>query len=118
MTPRGAAGAALAQAVLIFALSARPGDAYPSVGLPGLDKVVHFALYAPLGGFLCVAIGGRVAFAALGGALYGITDEVHQSYVPGRFPDAGDAVADAFGAAAGALWAGRRLARRRRRDED
>jgi VanZ family protein len=30
--------------------------------------------------------------------VYGILDEVHQMYVPGRSPDVYDAMADAFGA--------------------
>lgn len=111
MTRRGALGGAALQAALIFALSARPGDAYPTVSLPGLDKVVHFALYAPLGGLLCLGLGGRVAWAALGGGLYGVTDELHQAFVPGRFPDAGDAAADVLGAAAGALFVARRRGR-------
>ena len=31
------------------------------------------------------------------GALYGVTDEVHQGYVPGRMPDPWDWVADVVG---------------------
>lgn len=93
---------ALAQAALIFALSAQPGDAYPQVTFPGADKIVHFSLYAPLGAALCHAFGGRVAWAAGAAALYGVTDELHQAFVPGRAPDAFDVAADALGGLAGA----------------
>jgi len=112
MTRRGAFWGAALYAALIFALSARPGDDYPTIPAPGIDKIVHFALYAPLGGLLCLALGGRIAWAVLGGALYGVTDELHQAFVPGRCPDAGDAAADALGAAAGALYVSRRRGRR------
>jgi len=33
--------------------------------------------------------------------LYGVSDEIHQIYVPGRTPDSLDVVADAVGAALG-----------------
>lgn len=36
-------------------------------------------------------------------SLYGITDEFHQSFVPGRFPDPVDWLVDTFGATLGAL---------------
>ena len=88
----------------IFAASAQP-----TVSLPDLDqsdKVLHFAAYAGLGGLL--AYGG--APAALGplpliaiGSLYGASDEIHQSFVPGRTPDPLDWVADTLGAIAGVL---------------
>jgi VanZ family protein len=111
VTPRAALWGAVIQAALIFGLSSRPGDAYPTVSVPGADKVVHFALYAPLGALLCHGFGGRAAWAAAGATLYGVTDELHQAFVPGRFPDVGDAVADGLGALAGALWMRRRRLR-------
>lgn len=96
-------GPALAQAGLIFTLSAQPADAYPEVRVPGADKIVHFGLYAPLGAALCHALGGRAGLAAVAGAVYGATDELHQAFVPGRSPDPLDVLADALGAVAGAL---------------
>ncbi len=106
----------LAQAVLIFLLSSRPGSDYPDVPLPGLDKVVHFALYAPLGAALSYAMGpGRGLLAWGGGVLWGIGDEIHQAYVPHRSPSVGDMVADAAGAAAGVWVLSRRRAARRMR---
>ncbi|MCB9475421.1 MAG: VanZ family protein [Deltaproteobacteria bacterium] len=96
---------AVAWALVIFFASSIPrldlGPNAPS------DKVLHLIAYAVFGGFIVFALVGhrrfdsfarRVAFAAILATLYGVTDEVHQSFVPGRFPDAADALADAVGA--------------------
>jgi VanZ family protein len=77
----------------------------------GLDKVLHFGAYAaiaaagglrfsaeswakhPLRNFLlCVAVASA----------YGVVDEYHQSFVPGRDSDIWDWVADTLGGMAGA----------------
>jgi len=42
-------------------------------------------------------------YAVLFSVLYGVTDEWHQVYVPGRTPDIHDLVNDTIGATAGAL---------------
>jgi VanZ family protein len=85
------------------------------------DKVEHFTAYAILGGLLLVALrasGVRLAAAAraaaLIGALYGASDEIHQRWTPGRDSSFGDLAADAAGATAAAallaLWYRRRHA--------
>jgi VanZ family protein len=54
------------------------------------------------------AIGmGSILMAWLIATFYGLTDEFHQSFVPGRTPDVRDLVADGVGAALalGAAWA-------------
>jgi VanZ family protein len=66
--------------------------------------VVHFGAFAVLG--LLLAVGARVEgwamrWPVLIGLVYAATDEVHQSFVPGRSPDAADWLADALGVAAG-----------------
>lgn len=72
-------------------------------GLPvGADKVGHAAAYAVLGGFLTLAT-GRVWLAVLLATLFGVSDEVHQYFVPGRHADVLDVVADLVGALLGAL---------------
>ena len=102
-------GPVVLQMALIFAASST-ADPDP---LPGrfLDKVAHLAVYAVLGALIARALSGgrlsaatwRHAFAAvLLSTLYGVSDEWHQSFVPGRTPDAMDIVADAVGAAVGA----------------
>ena len=50
---------------------------------------------------------GGMLLAVLLTVAYGLTDEVHQSFVPGRTPELRDLAADALGAAAGAglVWA-------------
>jgi VanZ family protein len=49
---------------------------------------------------------GALASAWLLAAAFGATDEWHQMYVPGRFPELRDWVADAAGALAGAAAVG------------
>jgi len=75
---------------------------------------VHFTLYGGEAFFLYLALRwpGRSGFsfarvAALTGlmAVWGIADEVHQTWIPGRSCDADDVAADVVGAAAGALVA-------------
>jgi VanZ family protein len=102
---------ALGWAALIFVLSAIPGAAYPHTDLISADKLVHIALYGVLAG-LCArgllrgsafAPATVLAIASLLSALYGLTDEAHQHFVPGRNPDWRDVVADATGSVLGAL---------------
>lgn len=89
-------------------LTSIPGSDVPSVGVPHVDKVVHFALYAVLGALVARALrparaGGRIgAGAALLGlaaiALFAAVDEWHQRWVPGRSGDLLDWWADLAGA--------------------
>lgn len=98
----------------IFAASAQPTVPLPRMGHS--DKVLHFAAYAGLGATLAYA-GARSALGPLPliaiGSLYGASDEIHQSFVPGRTPDPWDWVADTLGAIAGVLAAQRYFSRRR-----
>lgn len=106
---------------VIFALSSLPGSSVPA-GEYG--SIGHFGGYLVLGALYFVALGGRgggwraVAFAVLLASAYGVTDEFHQSFVPGRMPDPADWATDTLGALTGALAAFgalRWLAVRRRR---
>jgi len=87
------------------------------------DKDGHALLYAGLAvlvlraasgarwdGLTFRAAGAAVAFAAI----YGITDEFHQSFVPGRTADVNDWVADCTGAATGVavVWLIARVVRK------
>ncbi len=105
----------------IFALS--------SVTMPpalpgGTDKDLHALLYGGLAVVLIRALAGglrrRVSLniailAVVVAALYGVSDEFHQSFVPSRDPDVWDVVADAIGAAvsAGVLYSWSLWSRRR-----
>jgi VanZ family protein len=104
---------ALAYAAIIFALSAQ-ADPFPFLP-PEIflqDKLLHAAEYAVLGGLLVPALrvaGLRPRVALLAAVVvasaFGATDELHQSFVPGRNADLTDWVADTVGAAVGALVA-------------
>lgn len=85
------------------------------VSLPGdSDKLAHALAYAALGGSWAWALAtlrlspvSIVLRAIAFSALWGMTDEFHQSFVPGRSASLGDALADLIGAAVGAsvaLW--------------
>ncbi|MDB4971033.1 MAG: uncharacterized protein JWN44_6722 [Myxococcales bacterium] len=91
-------------AALIFYLSSTPGDAVPQWGADH-DKLAHAAEYGVLGFLLARAFGARRWWLAIvAGALYGVTDEFHQTFVPNRYGnDLGDMTADALGVTLGAL---------------
>ena len=97
-------------AATIFVLSSFPGSAYPATNLVNADKLVHLFIDGVLGG-LCargfvagsvIAPAAIVALSTALGTLYGITDELHQLFVPMRSCDWRDGVADAIGALVGA----------------
>lgn len=96
-------------AVAIWLLSSRTKIPLPE-GIVGLDKLAHFAAYALLaaatglwispdaqrkGSFRGLLLAAGIA------AAYGIIDEVHQSFVPGRDASIYDWAADLLGASAG-----------------
>jgi hypothetical protein len=66
----------------------------------GIDKVAHFALFGLLA--TLVARNGfpphRAWVAVLLVSLFGLTDEWHQSFTPGRMVEVADWVADTLGA--------------------
>ena len=107
--------APLALMALIFYLSAQE-----SVGpeLPAWTRVVaHFIEYALLAALWSWALApwlGRRALvvAAAISLLYAITDEDHQSFVPGRDSDPLDVLVDALGISTGLLAVRAVLARR------
>ncbi len=93
---------AAAWAGLIFWLSSSP-DARGGAGLldlvPWGDKLAHATAFGVLGAFLYLA-SGRAGLAFALSVLYGVSDELHQMFVPGRSVDVFDLLADALGAAA------------------
>lgn len=114
---------------LIFLVSNRTSLPQP----PGLTPMItaslgHFSVYFVLAILVWWVLGGfgldgrprwMLAFALA--VLYGVSDEWHQSFVPGRTPDILDVLIDALGAACGLIvigWADARwsdwMARRRR----
>lgn len=77
-------------------------------GEPGLgpwDKLAHLFAYGVLGLLIARAmyingIGNwrEIAVVTMLATLYGVSDEFHQSFVPGRESSSGDLIADALGA--------------------
>lgn len=109
-------GATGGWAVAIFVASSLPKGSAPLPGA-GLDKVVHAAVFAVLGGLAALALraeGLARARALVAGALvalgYGLLDEAHQSWTPGRTMDAQDVLADVCGGTLGALATSGRVA--------
>ena len=90
-------------AAVIFAFSSIPSL---SSGLGTWDlilrKIAHLSEYAILGALLLRAI-QRPAVAILAGALYAVTDEVHQHFVRGRHAAWYDVLIDTVGVAIGVL---------------
>ncbi len=95
---------------LIYYLSSQNNIKLPKVGI-GFDKVLHLLAYIPLAflfyisihtsGFRKHAFIAALCFASM----YGITDEIHQSFVPGRDAAIGDVIADCIGAIIGGITA-------------
>jgi len=95
---------------LIFFLSSLQGFRLPE--LPeNSDKFIHTVAYMPLGFLFYMSLiksgFGRYGFALamLLTVLYGVTDEFHQAFVPGRYATIGDVMADSIGALFGCLGA-------------
>lgn len=85
-------------ALLIGAASSRSEVA--TTGVAGEDKVVHFFVFGLLATLLARTdwTAGRPWLAVLLTSLYGLFDEAHQAFTPGRFVDVADWVADTLGA--------------------
>ena len=94
---------------LIFFFSILPFIILPS-NIIGLDKLLHIIAYAGLG-FLSYQVlvnyrnGERtfllIIITFIFSLCYGISDEFHQSFVPGREPDVYDVIADGIGSSIG-----------------
>lgn len=77
----------------------------------GEDKLFHAAAYSVLGFLILGAIKpawngysrGQILLAAGLAAVYGVLDEFHQYFVPGRSADPFDAIADLAGGLLGVL---------------
>lgn len=92
---------------IIFFLSHQPGDTLSLPSLPNIDKLMHGLVYGTLAAATLYAISGEFfrkfplrssLFVVLFCLLYGLSDEWHQSFIPGRFPSGWDIAADTLGA--------------------
>ena len=111
--------AVLAWASLIwFASSSSTASRESSLFWDFAYNGAHVVVFGVLAALLYLVLRGdsnrRAALAIAFAACYGLGDEVHQAYTPGRHPSAYDVLSDVVGAAcftAGAVW----LVERRRR---
>jgi len=96
----------------IFFLSAQPGDNLSLALLPGIDKAAHAVAYGMLALTVLFAFSEDhrknhlrtvMLLTLIFCVAYGVSDEFHQSFVPGRSPSVFDIVADCFGAVAASL---------------
>ena len=101
---------------IIFFLSGQPGDSLDLPDIPDLDKILHVLAYCVLGLSALFAVPEavyrsrpvKISFlVVLFCFLYGVSDEFHQSFVPGRHPAVTDVMIDSFGAMAGLILANR-----------
>jgi VanZ family protein len=102
-------GPALVVMGIIFLISSFPSHSVPNYGVFDIlvKKSGHFLGYAALGLAYCHALGvdhptrGRIAWVLA--VLYAISDEYHQSFVPGRSAWIVDILIDALGSVFGIL---------------
>ncbi len=99
---------AILWAAIIYFTSSIPTAKLPSVDFPSFDKGVHFFIFFTLAALThrAVRFQDRIPLVAkhhvlstiLFVVLYGLVDEFHQYFVPGRNPSVLDLLADAIGA--------------------
>ncbi|MBC7365904.1 MAG: VanZ family protein [Undibacterium sp.] len=90
---------ALAVAGLIVVASSRSA-LESGIHVANFDKVVHFSVYGLMGTLVVRALGRRRwGWAVAIVSLFGVSDEVHQYFTPGRSMEFADWVADTLGAA-------------------
>jgi VanZ family protein len=96
--------------LIIYWIALLTGTSFPTTALPKVgigDKFMHFGAYFGLGVLLNLSLIFQNKFPKMKvqnnlytigiGSLYGIFDEVHQSFIPGRSMEFMDFVADFFG---------------------
>lgn len=100
----------------IFYMSHQPGDSFSLPDIVNIDKLLHALAYTVLGlTFLyALPLPWRQRYRVLAGSaamlfclFYGITDEFHQSFIPGRFASGADILADVSGGCLAAILHGR-----------
>jgi len=92
---------------MIFFLSHQPGDFNQLPQFMGVDKLLHSIAYGILAGVFLYGLHPFIhdsnravvgIIVVLFCVLFGLSDEFHQAFIPGRFVSAWDVAADCFGA--------------------
>ncbi|GAB4539617.1 MAG: hypothetical protein Fur0020_08560 [Thermodesulfovibrionia bacterium] len=97
---------------LIYYLSSISGHRLPHL-MNGFDKLIHFLIYAILSALIYLSLNKTglkrylILQSFLFTVIYGISDEIHQLYVPLRDASIGDMIADSFGAFLGSYLVSR-----------
>ena len=104
---------AIGWAIMIFIVSSVPAKYIPSYKIFHYDKLIHISLFLNFGVLVYRALEpysqknsfswARILFSISVVILYGVLDEIHQGYVPGRTIDIWDAAADTLGGILAAL---------------
>jgi len=95
--------------LLIIGVSSIPGQAMPKSWFSWgwEDKIYHMIEYSVLGilAYLSYCDHVRYSFSLLvvSGFSFGLFDELYQSLIPGRFPNAFDVIADGIGVTLGSI---------------
>lgn len=91
---------------VIFFLSHQPGTFFGPYSFDVVDKLAHFVIYSILGLSVIYAFTGEyrikkkslvVGTSMVVCLIYGVSDEYHQTFIPGRFSSISDVVADVAG---------------------
>ena len=92
--------------LVIFFLSSLSNDMLPDFSFKLSDKLVHFIVFGILGFLMARSIyqfrgnfwrDKFIFWSILISSIYAASDEIHQSFVPGRFAGIGDWIADILG---------------------
>ena len=98
---------------IIFLLSHQPGDFTRLPPLIGLDKLLHVIAYGCLAGAFLYGMQPHThdsnrsvtaTVVVIFCIIYGISDEFHQSFIPGRYDSFWDVLADGIGALLVVSW--------------
>lgn len=98
---------AILWAVFIFVASSIPSNDFPDMSIFQYDKLIHIGIFYIFGLLIYRAFNlfwtkaifswRKVFFTLLTVTVYGVLDEFHQMFVPGRTADVWDATADSLG---------------------
>lgn len=98
--------------MFIFYLSSQPADVSAGIEVFDIPRIIlHVGEYGILGILMNLVMTQisrktpkRILYSSFFSSLYGVTDEIHQYFVPTRYFDIYDILADTIGGVAGAVF--------------